>query len=92
MSYAYDLRHWATVAEFDTHLHRHDPIATAPWARGVVLHHTWRPLPSQWNGAITMNAMSNRGMKRWAGEADRICSWSLADGIRNSTASGKCVH
>jgi len=60
MTYAYDLRHWATVQEFDTHLHRHEPIATAPWARGVVLHHTWRPLPSQWNGAITMNAMSKR--------------------------------
>jgi hypothetical protein len=60
MTYAYDLRHWKTVDEFRAHLAGYEPVATAPWARGVVLHHTYRPLPSQWAGAVTMNAMSAR--------------------------------
>jgi hypothetical protein len=60
VSYAYDLRHWRTIDEFREHLAKHDPLLAAPWAKGVVLHHTYRPLPSQWNGAITMNAMSSR--------------------------------
>jgi hypothetical protein len=60
MTYAYDLRHWRTTDEFRAHLDKHEPMATAPWARGVVLHHTYRPLPSQWNGEVTMNAMSSR--------------------------------
>jgi hypothetical protein len=59
MSYAYALMQWRTVDEFRAHLAKHDP-SVAPWARGVVLHHTWRPTPSQWNGKRTMDAMSSR--------------------------------
>ena len=59
MAYAYALMQWKTVAEFRMHLDRHNPDV-APWAKGVVLHHTWRPTPSQWNGKRTMDAMSAR--------------------------------
>lgn len=59
MTYAYALMHWRTVDEFRAHLAKHSPTV-APWAKGLVLHHTWRPLPSQWAGERTMNAMSER--------------------------------
>lgn len=59
MTYAYALMHWKTVDEFRMHLVKHNPDV-APWAKGVVLHHTWKPTPIQWNGKRTMDAMSAR--------------------------------
>lgn len=32
--------------------------AIAGWAKGVVLHHTWRPLPSQWQGQKSMEGLA----------------------------------
>jgi hypothetical protein len=67
VNYAYALLHWRTVDEFRAHLAKYPP-SVAPWARGVVLHHTLRPTPSQWNGARTMDAMSSRyEAKGWRG-------------------------
>ena len=59
MSYAYALMQWRTVVEFRAHLAKHSP-SVAPWARGLVLHHTYRPTPDQWRGKRTMDAMSAR--------------------------------
>ena len=56
--FAYDLRHWKTIEEFKTHLSQHPP-AVARWARGVVIHHTWKPGVNDWRGAPTMEGMKN---------------------------------
>ena len=67
MSYAYALLQWRTVDEFRAHLAKYPP-SVAPWARGVVLHHTWRPTPTQWRGKRTMDAMSASYEQRgWRG-------------------------
>lgn len=49
MTFAYAPMQWRTADEFRGHLAKHDP-AVAPWARGIVVHHTYRPLPTQWLG------------------------------------------
>jgi hypothetical protein len=50
--FAMDVRQWRTVGAFRRHLAKHQPAnKVAPWAAGVTLHHTYRPLPSQWEGA-----------------------------------------
>ena len=59
MTFAADIRQWKTIAEFRAHLAAHDP-AIASWADGIIIHHTYRPLQSQWNGRQTME-----GLKRF---------------------------
>jgi hypothetical protein len=54
-----DMRHWPTVADFEAHLGGYDPTITAPWAKGLTYHHTYRPLASQWTGAPSI-----QGLKR----------------------------
>ena len=56
MSFVADVRQWKSVVEFTAHLAVHNP-AIAPWAHGVVLHHTWAPTMGQWRGAMTMRSM-----------------------------------
>jgi hypothetical protein len=56
MAFIADKRQWRSAAEFEAHLAAHDP-AIAPWAHGVVLHHTWAPTVGQWIGMLTMNSM-----------------------------------
>lgn len=56
--FAIDVRHWATVEDFKTHLGNHSP-GVAPWAKGVVIHHTWRPGVGDWRGAPTIEGMKN---------------------------------
>ena len=58
MTFYIDLRQWRTVAEFTQHLAQHQP-SVAPWARGVVLHHTASPTLASWQGAKTMRSMAN---------------------------------
>lgn len=48
-----DIRRWATVADFAAHLARHDPLI-APWAKGVVIHHTYTPTVAQWRGVQSL--------------------------------------
>lgn len=55
MFYA-DKRQWKTAHDFTAHLAAHDP-AVAPWARGIVLHHTWSPTVASWRGMMTLNGM-----------------------------------
>ena len=52
-----DVRHWRTVAAFEQHLAGYDPQATAPWAKGITLHHTYRPLASQWVGEPSIKGL-----------------------------------
>jgi hypothetical protein len=70
-----DIRQWKTVAEFEAHLKAHDP-AIAPWATGVIIHHTWSPVPQEWHGRTTMNGLMNFYIsKGWsAGPHLFICS------------------
>jgi hypothetical protein len=56
--FAIDIRQWKTVQEFASHLSNYSP-AIASWATGVVVHHTYRPLPSQWNGRVTLGGLKN---------------------------------
>lgn len=55
-SFAADIRHWPTLAEFEAHLAAHDP-AIATWCDQVVYHHTYRPLRHQWHGRRTMDGL-----------------------------------
>lgn len=52
-----DTRHWRTVQEFERHLAGYDPAITAPWAKGVTYHHTYRPLASQWVGEPSIKGL-----------------------------------
>jgi hypothetical protein len=54
-----DIRQWKTLAAFTGHLAAHDP-RIAPWAHGLVLHHTWVPTAEQWRGRRSVN-----GLVRW---------------------------
>jgi hypothetical protein len=56
--FALDVRQWRTVAAFRRHLSNYAYRATAPWAKGLVVHHTYRPLPSQWLGADSILALA----------------------------------
>lgn len=56
MSFAVDIRQWKTVEAFEAHLAGHDP-SIAAWVKGVVIHHTYRPLPSQWRGRASMDGL-----------------------------------
>jgi hypothetical protein len=56
MPFAIDIRQWKTVEEFANHLKAHNPNIV-PWAQGVVLHHTWRPLQNQWKGRTSIEGL-----------------------------------
>jgi hypothetical protein len=76
MAFAWQIEHWSTPAEFAAHLARHDP-AVAPWAQGVTIHHTYRPLPLQWQGRRSMEALADfyENTKGWdAGPHLFLCS------------------
>ena len=40
------------------------------WAVGLTYHHSWRPLPAQWRGSLTMNALKQDYMTREDGTWD----------------------
>lgn len=54
-----DIQHWPTVEAFAAHLARHNPDVCG-WVQGITLHHTYRPLPSQWVGRASVE-----GQLRW---------------------------
>ena len=58
MTFYMDIRQWRSTAEFTQHLTQYHP-SIAPWARGVVLHHTVSPTLATWQGAKTMQSMAN---------------------------------
>jgi len=49
-----DIRQWKTVKEFEDYL---DTVTKPIWAQGVVFHHTWKPVQSDWRGQTTMNGL-----------------------------------
>lgn len=53
MTFAADIRRWATVHDFAQHLAQHDP-AICDWVKGFVLHHTWTPTIAQWRGLTSV--------------------------------------
>lgn len=57
MPFIIDRRQWRTVADLRRHLANYSPDI-APWAKGVVLHHTYRPTVAQWQGAKSIDAMA----------------------------------
>ena len=57
MTFAADIRRWATVDAFAQHLAGYDPRITAPWARGITYHHTYRPLAVQWTGKASIEGL-----------------------------------
>jgi hypothetical protein len=65
--FAMDVRQWRTVGAFRRHLAQYSAQATAPWARGVVMHHTIKPLAADWQGAASMLALARfyRHTNRW---------------------------
>jgi hypothetical protein len=62
-----DVIQWRSVAAFRAHLARYVWRLTAPWARGVTLHHTVAPLPEAWRGASSMvnMALFYRDQRGW---------------------------
>jgi len=55
--FAIDVRQWKTIDEFRAHLAAHDP-SVAPWARGVVIHHTWKPTGADWRGVKSISSIA----------------------------------
>jgi len=58
MSFAIDVRQWKTIDEFKTHLSNYDE-KIVPWARGVVIHHTWAPRLNQWRGIRSIKSIAD---------------------------------
>lgn len=56
--FAVDVRQWRTPAALRRHLAGHAYRATAPWAKGVVIHHTYRPLPRDWRGPASLQDLA----------------------------------
>ncbi len=76
MAFAWQIEHWPTPLDFAAHLARHDP-QSVPWATGLCVHHTYRPLPAQWQGRRSMEALADfyEHTKGWsAGPHLFICS------------------
>jgi hypothetical protein len=57
-TFAADIRQWKTVQEFANHLSAYNP-AIAPWANGVVVHHTYIPTQASWNGRTSMDGLKS---------------------------------
>lgn len=57
-NFAADIRQWKTVQEFSSYLTAYNP-AIAPWANGVVIHHTYMPVQAQWHGQGTLVGIKN---------------------------------
>lgn len=73
--FAMDVRRWPTVAALRAHLARYAYRQTAPWARGVVIHHTYKPTAAEWRGVESMAALARyyRGFGWPAGPHLFIC-------------------
>lgn len=100
--FAADIRHWPTPDAFRAHLAAHDP-AIAAWAGGVTIHHTYRPLPSQWRGYDSLVGLRNyyQHTKGWpSGPHLFLCAgapnpahdgiWQLSPLDRPGTHAGAC--
>jgi hypothetical protein len=57
-NFRWDLRQWRTATDLAQHLANYDP-SIADWAKGAVIHHTFRPEPRHWRGAQTMTGIKN---------------------------------
>lgn len=66
MTFAVDIRHWASADELIVHLAHYDP-AIAPWAKGIVYHHTAVPTVAQWRGRHSVDGLLAyyRDVKKW---------------------------
>ncbi len=69
-----DVRQWKTTDELRHHLAGHDK-KICEWVRGAVLHHTYRPVQSQWRGIRSVKAIARfYQLKGWtAGPHLFIC-------------------
>lgn len=47
-----------TVAALRRHLSRYNFRQTAPWAKGVVIHHSYRPIPADWRGTKSIASLA----------------------------------
>lgn len=56
MNFRCDIRQWKTAKEFEQHLFSYDP-SIASWAKGIVIHHTYKPEEKHWQGLKTMNGL-----------------------------------
>jgi hypothetical protein len=52
-----NIQQWKTTEEFAAYL---QTLSKPSWAKAVVVHHTWKPVESQWRGRATMD-----GLKRY---------------------------
>lgn len=57
MAFAVDIRHWESVAAFESHLAQYDP-QIAPWVRGLTYHHTYIPNRNQWRGQQSVEGLA----------------------------------
>lgn len=73
----HDIQHWRNARQLRTHLSQHDP-AICSWVKKIVIHHTYRPLQSQWQGLQSMkNIMNGYEAKGWTSAPHLfICSGS----------------
>lgn len=90
-----DIKQFKTVAEFESHIKM---LALPDWTKGVVIHHTWKPVPTDWRGEKTMNALKKyyEGLTWNAGPHLFICIGSpnpADDGIWQLTPlNAKGIH
>ena len=73
MSFAAEVRRWATPEDLSAYLAGR---MAPPWAVGVTLHHTVKPIPAQWNGLGSMQNLIKyyRDTQKWpAGPNLFIC-------------------
>ena len=66
MTFASDIRRWATVQEFEAYLKGYDP-QIASWAEGFTVHHTAVPTVAQWRGKASVEGAKDfyTNVRKW---------------------------
>ena len=49
-----DIKQWKSVPEFQQHLLS---LPKPDWVKGIVFHHTWKPVQSDWRGRTSMESL-----------------------------------
>lgn len=67
-----DIKQFKTIADFQSHI---NGIAKPTWTKGVVVHHTWKPVQDDWRGMTTMLALKKyyEGLHWSAGPHIFVC-------------------
>lgn len=92
-TFHWQIEHWATPTEFRRHLANHAP-AVCGWVDRVVLHHTVRPLATEWRGRRSMEALARyyRDTMKWPSGPHLFIVHGAPNWLNNGIWQGTPMH